>query len=115
MKSISILLFSFVFSLSLMAGANPTGTSAPAGTAALNGYVLDRLSGEALGGVEITIEGTDQHFYTDFDGKFEIQGLAPGSYNLIVSYISYEKSLLESIPVKAGDENSLDIRLVATK
>lgn len=115
MKLISSLILFLGLSAVIIAAENPKGNNVPVANAALNGYVIDRLSGEALGGVEITIEGTEQRIYTDFDGRFEISGLLPGAYNIIVSYISYEKSLLEQVDVKAGGENTLDIRLVSTK
>lgn len=115
MKAITIAILSIFFSISTFAAENPKGTPAPAATAGISGLVLDKISGEALGGVEITVAGTDQHFYTDFDGKFDITGLVPGSYDIIVSYISYEKSLLERVNIKANNENALDIRLVSTK
>ena len=115
MKAITIAVLSILFSISVIAAENPKGTTAPAATAGISGLVLDKISGEALGGVEITIAGTDQRFYTDFDGKFDITGLVPGSYDLIVSYISYEKSLLERVNIAVNSENELDIRLVSTK
>jgi hypothetical protein len=115
MKLISTLVLFMGISLSLFAAEDPKGGNVPLANAGLHGYVVDRLSGEALGGVEISIEGTNQRIYTDFDGRFEVGGLVPGAYNIIVSYISYEKSLLEKVDIQAGDDKTLDIRLVATK
>lgn len=115
MKVFNIFLFLIVFSVSLIAAEGPSGKSSPAATAELSGMVVDKYSGEALGGVEITIEGTDKHYYTDFDGKFEISDLAPGTYDLIISYISYEKSLIEKLELNAGNKSSLDVQLISAK
>ncbi|HNZ72861.1 MAG TPA: carboxypeptidase-like regulatory domain-containing protein [Prolixibacteraceae bacterium] len=66
----------------------------------ISGIVTDKQSNEALVGVEVIIEGTNQKVYTDFDGKFTFSNLKPGEYNLVASYISYEKNIVENIDVK---------------
>ena len=78
-------------------------SDAPAPTIELTGTVVDFTSGEALAGVEIKIEGTDQKVYTDFDGNFKFQSIKPGKYNLVASYISYKGSLIENF--NADHEN----------
>jgi hypothetical protein len=84
--------------------------SAPVAMVSLSGTVFDFESGEALTGVEVSIEGTDIKVYTDFDGKFEIDNVKPGNYNIIASYISYDKSLVENF--NANDiNNQVDIKL----
>ena len=86
----------------------------PVQTISLTGKVIDFNSGEALTGVEIKIEGTDIKTYTDFDGNFKIEEVKPGNYNIIASYISYDKSLIENF--KADIENNeVDIKLQSLK
>ncbi len=83
-------------------------------TILLSGKVMDYNSGEALTGVEITLEGTQIKIYTDFDGKFEIENIKPGNYNIIAAYISYDKSLIENF--KADIENNeVNIKLHCLK
>ncbi len=67
-----------------------SGSSKPA-TINLMGQVIDFNSGEALTGVEVTIEGMNKKAYTDFDGNFRFDNLNPGEYNIIASFISYNK------------------------
>lgn len=89
-KSLSIFLglTALIFiSGSVFAGSNPT--KVPATTASVNGQVVDFQSGETLAGVAITVEGTETKVYTDLDGNFSIEGLEPGTYNLVLSMISY--------------------------
>jgi hypothetical protein len=88
--------------------------AAPVETLCLSGTVLDFNSGETLTGVEVTIEGTDIKVYTDFDGKFEIGDVKPGNYNIIASYISYSKSLIENFKADI-DNNEVDIKLQSSK
>lgn len=76
----------------------------------VTGEVTDVNSGEALAGVEVTIEGTSKKVHTDFDGKFKIENVQPGAYNLIASYISYNKSLIEKLKIEKSNEE-LNIKL----
>ena len=86
----------------------------PLQTVTLTGCVVDISSGEALTGVEVKIDGTDIKAYTDFDGNFEIRDVKPGKYNLIASYISYNKSLVEDLKCEKK-ENEVNIKLQASK
>lgn len=92
-------------------GVKPTETPAESNaTFSLTGQVIDFNSGEALTGVEVTIEGTDIKAYTDFDGNFEFENIMPGKYNIIASYISYDKSLVENFDASKQNEQ-VDIKL----
>ncbi|MEA3504737.1 MAG: carboxypeptidase-like regulatory domain-containing protein [Bacteroidota bacterium] len=66
----------------------------------IQGSVLDVETGSALVGVKIKLEGSNESYYTDLDGNFFIEGLTPGNYNIIVSYVSYEENTLKDINVK---------------
>ncbi len=61
----------------------------------LSGQVLDNITGEALAGVKVVVEGANESSYTDFDGNFSFANLLPGSYKISASYISYQKSDVE--------------------
>ncbi len=88
--------------------------NAPAQTISVTGSVSDFVSGENLTGVEIKLEGTNLKTYSDFDGNFTFKNLKPGTYNIIASYISYDKSLVENFKA-AKDNNELSIKLQASK
>jgi len=83
----------------------------PAKSAIIEGMIIDNQTGEVLAGASVNIEGTDIKTYTDFDGSFKINDLRPGNYNLVVSYISYKKSLVEINNLKAGTKESVNIHL----
>lgn len=115
------IILSFVFvALSVIVYADNEGAESNASEApvvevlSLSGTVIDFSSGEALTGVEVTVEGTDIKVYTDFDGNFEIDNVQPGSYNIIASYISYEKSLIENFEANS-QHKEVDIKLQESK
>lgn len=73
----------------------------------IRGTVFDAEIGESLPGVSILVEGTTIGTITDLDGKFSIS-IAPGTYNLRVSFISYETMNIQDVEVKADEANILD-------
>lgn len=79
----------------------------------LSGLVLDQTNGENLAGVEIRVENTDIVCYSDLEGHFNIQNIEPGTYNLILSYISYNESFVENITVEVGEQKELTVHLIA--
>ena len=62
----------------------------------LTGTVTDKLTGEALVGVEIKLKDTDKKVYTDFDGMFAFEEIKPGTYDISAQYVSYEKNELRN-------------------
>ena len=76
----------------------------------ITGTVVDQITGEALTGVKVTIEGTNEVVYTDFDGNFSFKSVKPGEYNINVNYISYKANKLQKVNVKPVS-NSIKIGL----
>jgi hypothetical protein len=66
------------------------------------GKVVDSLSGEALVGVAVMLDGSQEVAYTDFEGNFQFANAKVSQVSLFVSLISYEKL---SIQATAGVEN----------
>ncbi len=75
-----------------------------------SGTVIEDISGEPLPGASITVKEINQEIYTDFDGNFTIEDLAPGTYNLEVSFVSFEKKELKDLQI-SNEHNSMLIRL----
>lgn len=99
---ISIIAFSF-------AGNDKTKETPAPAKVTVTGSVVDMKTGEALTGVEIMVEGTETKVYSDFDGNFTISNVKPGDYNIVASFISYKKSLVEDF--SADGKKSIDIQL----
>ena len=85
--------------------------SAFAQVGSIAGKVVDAKTGEELIGVSVLVEGTAFGAATDFQGKFTINSLKPGSYNLVVSYIAYKKKTVTDVEVKAKEVTSVNITL----
>ncbi|MES2727197.1 MAG: TonB-dependent receptor [Bacteroidota bacterium] len=94
------ILFSFAFVLF---------TNAQTGKIA--GKVFDNKTSGALIGVKIMIEGTTTGTSSDFEGKFTIAKLAPGTYNVVASYLGYNKKVITGIEVKNGEATPITISM----
>lgn len=90
---------------------NPVPVNNPVQAPSITGKVVDNYSGETLAGVLVTVEGTALQAYTDLDGQFSISGMNPGKYNLVLSLISYKKSLVENLEVLPGKEEAVEVKL----
>ena len=61
------------------------------------GSVTNSLNNEPVPFANIVIDGTTIGATTDFDGNFEIEGIAPGLYNFKCSYIGFNTSIKTEI------------------
>lgn len=73
----------------------------------IRGTVYDGNTGEFLPGVTIYIAEIQKGAITDLDGEFSLL-VKPGSYNLRISFISYETVNVENIEVKPGEVTVLN-------
>ena len=106
-----VVLFAFAGINDNSENKNKSAETVAANTAvSISGKVIDFTSGEPLAGVEVAIEGSTKKVHTDFDGNFKIENLKPGSYNLIASYISYNKSFIEKLDTEKSNKE-LNIKL----
>jgi hypothetical protein len=78
----------------------------------IEGSVLDSTDQKPLGGVIVEVLNTDKKTITDIDGKFEIQMLFPGIYDLNILVVRYKPLKLENIEVKSGEATTLQISIV---
>ena len=76
----------------------------------VKGTVVDLETGEPVLGCSVLLQGTTMGNITNEDGTFEIKNVPGGTYNLIVSLLSYEKHIQKVVVSKAG-EVSVDVKL----
>jgi Carboxypeptidase regulatory-like domain len=90
----------------------PTSTANP-GTATIAGIVLDSLNGRFLSGAEVIIQGAKKSLVTDSLGKFRIDSLPPGTYQVGVFHALLDTLgiSLASAPFHVGRDSSSFILL----
>jgi hypothetical protein len=79
-------------------------------TTTISGKVFDKITGESLAGVKVSIDGTENTVYSDFDGNFEISNIKPGNHKITATYISY-KEREESINVYIERANDVELAI----
>lgn len=73
------------------------------------GTVTDSETGEALIGANVVIKGTTNGDVTDPSGKFEIKGLADGTYVVVASFVGFQ-AIEQSVSV-SGSTVTIDFQL----
>jgi outer membrane receptor protein involved in Fe transport len=68
-------------------------------TGKLTGHVVDKQSGEALVGVNITVEGTMLGASTNINGDFTILNIPPGTYKVRASLVGYTLTVVNEVRV----------------
>ncbi len=77
----------------------------------IRGTVYEDKTGESLVGVTVLLKGTTTGSITDLDGEFSIKA-DPGSYDLRLSYISFQTMTIEDVEVQSGEVTLLpELRL----
>ncbi|MEI7977396.1 MAG: carboxypeptidase regulatory-like domain-containing protein [Bacteroidota bacterium] len=73
----------------------------------LDGKVTDGLTKKPVEFATVTIEGgggTKKSKFTDKDGEFEFTAIPAGQYTISVSFIGYQKAILEDITVRGDNK-----------
>lgn len=89
-----------------------TGLLAQSGT--VQGTIQDAKTGELLPGVNVILKGTYYGAASDFNGKYSINNVSPGTYTLEVSFIGFKTMQFTGIKVNPGANTKLDIKLEET-
>lgn len=76
----------------------------------IKGTVFDSKTGETLAACQLALQGTNLRAITDFEGRFELKNIAPGTYNMVFIYISYDNLILP-VTVNKGDTVRLEVKL----
>ncbi|AEI47266.1 TonB-dependent receptor [Runella slithyformis DSM 19594] len=100
MKTPVLLLF-FLF-ISIVVAGQSTGT--------ILGTVKDKRTQEALVGVTVQVEGTNQGTTTDTDGRFRLS-LPVGSYNLKATFVGYKAASKFNIVLTSGNAQQINFEL----
>lgn len=77
----------------------------------ITGVVKDATTAEFIIGANVYIQGTTVGSATDFDGKFSIPNVKPGTYNLVVSFITYKTHVIPDVVVESGKITTVTVDL----
>ena len=80
-------------------------------TGIIKGRVFDPINNEAIPFANVLIQGTTQGTTTDDNGLYEITDLAPGLYNLQVSFVGYETKIVYEIEATNSKPAVIDVAL----
>ncbi len=94
--------------LGLLLGLTP----AQAQTGTIAGVVVDAETGETLVGANVALRGTTTGTATDLDGRYRIRDLAPGTYDVVVSFVGFQGKTVTGVEVEGGETTTLDVTLV---
>ncbi|MEM6525933.1 MAG: TonB-dependent receptor [Bacteroidota bacterium] len=72
----------------------------------VRGTVIEDASGEPMFGVTVAVDGTTKGAVSDFEGTFNLK-LDPGTYNLMVSFISYKAINITGVTIASGEITTL--------
>ncbi|TAF65364.1 MAG: TonB-dependent receptor [Cytophagales bacterium] len=68
-------------------------------TGTIKGKITDASTSEEVIGANVYLEGTNYASSTDLEGNFVISNIPVGTYNLMISYVSYKTKKMEGIVV----------------
>ena len=75
----------------------------------LRGTVTDAATGEALIGATVKATGTEAMAVTNATGEYTLSNLKPGRYDLEVSYMGYDPSIIKEILVAGTKDVLVDV------
>ncbi|TRX37069.1 TonB-dependent receptor [Flavobacterium restrictum] len=81
----------------------------------ISGTVLDDANGRSLPGVNIIIKDLKLSTSTDPDGKFVFRNVAPGTYEVELSFIGFKPKAISEVVVKPNESTTLNTTLAENK
>lgn len=78
---------------------------------AVTGVVVDARQGEPLPGANVRVAGTTTGTTTDLNGRYRIDDLAPGTYDLRFSFVGFQQKTVTGVEVTAGGTTEIDVTL----
>ena len=107
MKKYIVLIISLTFAIF------NSEVNAQSSTQTIKGVLLDKQSLSSLPGVNIIIIGSDplKGTTTDIKGRFRIENVAPGRYDLKAAFVGYKEIVIPNVVVSSGKEVELDLTM----
>ncbi|MCK6616916.1 MAG: carboxypeptidase-like regulatory domain-containing protein [Cyclobacteriaceae bacterium] len=96
-----ILVFSLLLSSQFVVAQNGT----------ITGVVTDSKTGETIIGANVSIQGTQVGDATNLDGEFTIGNVKPGTYTLVVSFVTYKTHTVPDVVVESAKITKVSIAM----
>jgi hypothetical protein len=80
----------------------------------IQGNIRDAITGEAIIGANVIIEGTNIGAASDLNGFFIIDNVTLGNYQIRVDYIGYASRIITDLVVKASRPTVVEVELQET-
>lgn len=77
----------------------------------IKGSVTDSKNNTPLTGVVVALTGTSMGTVSDIDGKYELNGISKGTYELVFQYATYT-TYKQSITITGNEELVIDMKLI---
>ena len=88
-----------------------TGTVYCQNNGRLAGKIIDAANNDPLIGVNIILKGTYYGAATDVNGHYSIDNIAPGSYDIKISFIGYKTEEYTGFKIEAGRTVELNVKM----
>lgn len=98
-----------IFILILLVLGQAQQTTAQGQKGAISGLVTDQ-AGAVLIGAQVTLESPTLNVVSDEQGRFFINGVAPGNYTLTVNYVGFTK-FEQAVTVASGQTVNIEAKL----
>ncbi len=103
-----------LFSAVVLVCLTAASAVAQVGSGTLRGKIADKNTNEPLPFVNVVIERGGSQVTggaTDFDGKYDIKPIDPGTYDVVVSYVGYQPYKQVGVVINSNKITFLDIAL----
>lgn len=80
-------------------------------TETITGTITDKKTRETIVGASVVIQGTTIGAGSDLNGVYRINSVKPGTYSIVVSFISYKKQVVDNVKVVKGKPTELNFEL----
>jgi Carboxypeptidase regulatory-like domain len=81
------------------------------GTASIRGFVTNALDQKAIEKAQVRVQYDEKFVETNKKGRYEINQLAGGKYNMVITAQGFKDVLIEDFEVKTDTFNQLDVAM----
>jgi outer membrane receptor for ferrienterochelin and colicin len=87
-------------------------SAALAQTGTISGVVKDAKTEEVVVGANVILQGTSVGAMTDVNGIYTIPNVKPGTYNLVISFVTYKSHIVPDVLVEDAKITNIDVAMV---